>query len=175
MKQDKEKYCKRCWSKVNGGYIGHTDELKCSCPCHQEDRALTDAAGIGITDVGEPKETIEDWEKEFDEFYTLPENMIPGPQREKAIKSFIHTQKQLSYKEGQKNPQASNATEVMLKIRDEGMYEALNKLWTKNIRTSLIQELIGNLEIMELSGKKEGYEQALDSVLTLLKSKLAEK
>lgn len=29
------------------------------------------------------------WEKEFDEFYTLPENMIPGPQRENAIKKFI--------------------------------------------------------------------------------------
>lgn len=29
------------------------------------------------------------WQKRFDEFYTLPSNMIPGPQREKAIKAFI--------------------------------------------------------------------------------------
>lgn len=29
------------------------------------------------------------WQERFDEFYTLPSNMIPGPQREKAIKAFI--------------------------------------------------------------------------------------
>lgn len=33
--------------------------------------------------------TWEDVEKKFDEFYTLPPMMIPGPQREKAIKDFI--------------------------------------------------------------------------------------
>lgn len=37
-------------------------------------------------------ESTTKWEKEFDEFYTLPENMTPGPQREKAIKNFIRNQ-----------------------------------------------------------------------------------
>ena len=64
-----EKCCEKCRTKnIINEYRGI-----CNCDCHKV----------------QEESVVEDWEAEFDEFYTLPENMIPGPQREKAIKSFI--------------------------------------------------------------------------------------
>jgi hypothetical protein len=69
-----EKCCEKCDLKKlskTSTIPEYCMDIDCSCHKPQE------------------KSVGEDWEAEFDEFYTLPENMIPGPQREKAIKSFI--------------------------------------------------------------------------------------
>lgn len=62
------------------------EEVKCDCECGEttciECRAYVNYL---VTPPSQP----EAWENEFDQFYALPENMIAGLQREKAIKAFI--------------------------------------------------------------------------------------
>ncbi len=131
------------------------------CPCHQEAKEPNFDPRMAI------EVTIEDWEENLRSLWqTTRENQG----KYKKVKDFIHTQKQLSYKEGESKKGEAKRVAYM-----RGYDEA---------RTSLIQELIEGVDNMAkkrfangiINAKEDrGYNQALSEVLTLLKSKLAEK
>ncbi len=78
------KCCEKCgWREP---YLGDFCRDK-NCPhCHSVSKEELASGAFSHRESIAPSTG---WEAEFDEFYTLPENMVPGPQRERAIKSFI--------------------------------------------------------------------------------------
>ncbi len=143
-----------------------------------------------VKTITKPKETIEDWRVEFykrtsvkaeHSFLDYGDDDCPPEVDWERVKSFIHTQKQLSYKEGQfqekcrdknleynsKNPYRCDKCFIgdLHKARQFNCIDSKCgcpcekfKIKNKNTRTSLIQELIEECEGMKVDFEWENDE-----------------
>jgi len=100
IKENKRWLCNVCYMGMDSNGCDHGfDEQTVNI---QVNRQL-DSIKMSLTPPMKFMPTQENsWEKTFDEFYTLPENMIPGPQRERAIKAFIASVEQEAEKRGER-------------------------------------------------------------------------
>ena len=101
--------------------------------------------------MSDTPEIVEEWEERFDEFYTLPQNMVPGPQREKAIKSFIANQIAKAEKSAMLRQRHYDES-LIAKAKQEGIEEGLAR-GTKDF----CLEKVGYER-----GKQEGLKEAVN-------------